>query len=128
MSSSGNARRNAPKTSFRSVSWDILRRTEMIHPTATIDSRARLDPTVSVGPYAVIDGQVIVGANCRIEPHVHLTGQTGIGANNIFHTGCVIGDAPQDLKYHGEPTRLRIGDNNVFREHVTVHRSNKLEE
>ena len=96
----------------------------MIHPTAIIDSRARLDPTVSVGPYAVIDGQVMVGANCRIGPHVHLTGQTGIGANNIFHTGCVIGDAPQDLKYKGESTRLRIGEHNVFREQVTVHRSN----
>lgn len=57
-----------------------------------------------------------------------LTGVTTIGANNQFHTGCVIGDAPQDLKYKGEPTRLRIGDQNVFREHVTVHRSSKLQE
>ena len=50
---------------------------------------------------------------------------TTIGAGNRFHAGCVIGDAPQDLKYKDEPTRLRIGDNNVFREHVTVHRSTK---
>jgi UDP-N-acetylglucosamine acyltransferase len=54
-----------------------------------------------------------------------LTGETRIGAGNRFHAGCVIGDAPQDLKYQNEPTRLRIGDNNVFREHVTVHRSTK---
>jgi acyl-[acyl carrier protein]--UDP-N-acetylglucosamine O-acyltransferase len=50
---------------------------------------------------------------------------TVIGAGNRFHAGCVIGDAPQDLKYKNEPTRLRIGDHNVFREHVTVHRSTK---
>ena len=96
----------------------------MIHPTAIVHPKAQLDPSVSVGPYALIDEHVIVGANCRIGPHAHLTGHTTIGANNSFHTGCVIGDAPQDLKYKGEPTRLRIGEGNVFREHVTLHRSN----
>lgn len=100
----------------------------MIHPTAVIHSKAQLDPTVRVGPYAVIDEGVIVGAHCEVGPHVHLTGQTTIGTQNRFHTGCVIGDAPQDLKYRGEPTRLRIGNQNVFREHVTVNRSNKMEE
>ena len=100
----------------------------MIHVTAVIHPKATLDSTVTVGPYAVIDESVTVGPNCRIGPHVHLTGVTSIGANNQFHTGCVIGDAPQDLKYKDEPTRLRIGDRNVFREHVTVHRSNKLTE
>jgi UDP-N-acetylglucosamine acyltransferase len=101
----------------------------MIHPTAIIHPAAHLDPTVSIGPYAVIDENVVVGPGCRIGPHVHLTGRTTIGANNWFHSGCVIGDAPQDLKYRGEPTRLRIGDDNVFREHVTVHRStNEAEE
>jgi UDP-N-acetylglucosamine acyltransferase len=53
---------------------------------------------------------------------------TTLGTRNHFHAGCVIGDAPQDLKYQGEPTGLRIGDDNVFREHVTVHRSNKIGE
>src|SRR5256886_15700763 len=100
----------------------------MIHPTAIVHPKAQLDPTVSVGPYALIDEHVIVGANCRIGPHAHLSGHTTIGANNSFHAGCVIGDAPQDLKYKSEPTRLRIGDGNVFREHVTIHRSNKLAE
>lgn len=95
----------------------------MIHPTAIVHPGARLESSVSVGPYAVIDEHVSVGAGCRIGPHVHLTGHTTIGAGNTFHAGCVIGDAPQDLKYRGQPTRLRIGDNNVFREHVTVHRS-----
>ena len=100
----------------------------MIHPTAIIHAGAALDPSVEVGPYAVIDGQVTLGPRCRVGPLVHLTGVTTVGADNVFHTGAVIGDAPQDLKYKDAPTRLRIGDGNVFREHVTVHRSNKLEE
>ncbi len=100
----------------------------MIHSTAIIHPNAKIDPSVEVKAYAVIDEHVSLGANCVVGPHVHLTGHTSIGVGNIFHSGCVIGDAPQDLKYKGEPTRLRIGDQNVFREHVTVHRSNKLEE
>lgn len=97
----------------------------VIHPTAIIHSQARLDSTVAVGPYAVIDGDVELGAHCAVGPQVYLTGRTTIGTHNAFHAGCVIGDAPQDLKYQGEPTRLRIGGHNVFREHVTAHRSNK---
>src|SRR2546425_2336491 len=97
----------------------------MIHPTAILHPKAQLHLSVSIGPYAVVDEYVAVGANCRIGPNVHLTGHTTIGANNIFHTGCVIGDVPQDMKYKDEPTRLRIGNHSVFREHVTVHRSNR---
>ena len=100
----------------------------MIHPTAIIDPRARLGAGVRVGPYAVIDAAVELGDHCVVGPQAYLTGHTQIGTGNQFHAGCVIGDAPQDLKYKHEPTRLRIGENNVFREHVTVHRSNKLEE
>ena len=100
----------------------------MIHATAIIHSKAKLDSTVRVGPYAVIDEGVELGANCVVGPHVYMTGLTKAGAGNAFFAGAVIGDAPQDLKYKSEPTRLRIGDNNVFREHVTVHRSNKTEE
>jgi UDP-N-acetylglucosamine acyltransferase len=96
----------------------------MIHPTAVIDPHAQLDPTVAVGPYAVIDAGVVLGPHCRVGPHVHLTGHTDIGSHNRFHAGAAIGDAPQDLKYKDAPTRLRIGAHNVFREHVTVHRSN----
>ena len=100
----------------------------MIHPTAIIAPKATLHETVSVGPYTVIDSGVTVGADCVIGPHVHLTGETTRGKNNRIHAGAVIGDAPQDLKYNGEPTRLRIGDDNVIREHVTLHRSNSPEE
>jgi UDP-N-acetylglucosamine acyltransferase len=100
----------------------------MIHPTALVHSDAEIADSVEIGPYTVIDAHVRVGAGCVIGPHVHLTGHTTIGANNRFHTGCVIGDAPQDFKYAGAPTRLSIGDGNTFREHVTVHRSNREEE
>jgi len=96
----------------------------VIHPTAIIHPRARLDATVEVGPYAVIDAGVELGPHCVVGPHVYLTGSTRVGAHNHFHAGCVIGDAPQDLKYRGEPTALRIGEHNIFREHVTVHRAN----
>jgi len=99
----------------------------MIHKTAIIHPNAKLDSTVRVGPFAVIDENVELGPNCVIGPHVYLTGETKIGANNYFHAGCVIGDAPQDLKYKNEPTRLRIGDHNVFREHATAHRSTNIE-
>ena len=100
----------------------------MIHPTAVIHPKAKVDSTVTVGPYAIIDEGVSIGAQCIVGPQAHLTGHTTIGAGNRFHTGCVIGDEPQDLKYKGDPTRVRIGERNVFREHVTVNRSNKLEE
>ncbi|HVV71117.1 MAG TPA: acyl-ACP--UDP-N-acetylglucosamine O-acyltransferase [Verrucomicrobiae bacterium] len=100
----------------------------MIHQTAVIHPKAKLDPTVRVGPYAVIDEHVQIGHGCTIGPHVYITGATRIGAENSFFAGCVIGEAPQDLKYSGALTALRIGDHNVFREHVTVHRSNKTTE
>src|SRR5436309_10690932 len=100
----------------------------MIHPAAIVHPKAQVDSTVRIGPYSVIDEQVALGAHCHVGPYVHLTGHTTIGTHNQFHTGCVIGDAPQDLKYNGEPTRLRIGNHNIFREHVTVNRSNNPKE
>ena len=97
----------------------------MIHPTAIIHPSAKLGANVRVGPYAVIDAEVELGADCVVGPHVYLTGVTKIGTGNHFHAGGVIGDAPQDLKYQGEPTRVVIGDRNVFRENVTVNRATK---
>ena len=97
----------------------------MIHPSAIIHSDAQLDSSVEVGPFSVIDGQVSIGARCRVGPHVYLTGRTAIGPDNAFHAHCVIGDAPQDVKYKNEPTGLRIGAHNLFREGATVHRSAK---
>ena len=101
------------------------RRFDVIHPTALVHPGAKLDPSVQVGPYAIIQEYVTLGPDCVVGPHVVIAGVTAIGARNRFHAGCVIGDAPQDLKYRDEPTRLVIGDDNVFREHVTVHRATK---
>jgi UDP-N-acetylglucosamine acyltransferase len=100
----------------------------VIHPTAIIHPNATLDASVEVGPYAMIDEGVSLGPGCVLGPYVRITGRTTIGPDNRFFAGCVIGEAPQDLKYRGQPTELRIGAGNVFREHATVHRSAKLEE
>jgi len=97
----------------------------MVHPTAIIHPKAKVPASVEVGPYAVIDEAVELGEGCVIGPHVYLTGWTRIGPGNRFFAGCVIGEVPQDLKYQGGRSTLLIGENNVFREHVTVHRSNK---
>ena len=95
----------------------------MIHPTAIVHPRAQLDSSVEVGPYTVIDGDVSIGPDCRVGPYVYLTGQTTIGRGNRFYAGCVIGEAPQDVKYKDEPARLEIGAHNLFREGFTAHRS-----
>lgn len=99
-----------------------------IHPTAVVHPSAELGDGCRVGPHAVIDGHVLLGPRCEIGPGAHLTGHTRLGSDNRIHAGAVLGEAPQDFKYSGQPTRLRIGDGNVFREHVTVHRSNRLDE
>ncbi|MDX1951280.1 MAG: acyl-ACP--UDP-N-acetylglucosamine O-acyltransferase [Verrucomicrobiota bacterium] len=100
----------------------------MIHPTAIIHPQATISTDCQIGPYVVIDAHVSMDTGCRVGPHVYLTGHTTIGKNNRFHAGCVIGDEPQDLKYSGANTRLIIGNENIFREHVTVQRSNQLAE
>jgi UDP-N-acetylglucosamine acyltransferase len=94
----------------------------LIHPTAVISDEARLGEGVRVGPFAVIEGPVAVGAGSTIRPHAHLIGPLAVGASNDIGTGVVLGGAPQHLGYRGETTDLVIGDANIFREHVTVHR------
>ncbi|MDR2452679.1 MAG: acyl-ACP--UDP-N-acetylglucosamine O-acyltransferase [Candidatus Accumulibacter sp.] len=89
----------------------------MIHPTAIIHSNARLGAGVSVGPYSIIGEHVEIGDNTWIGPHVVITGVTRIGRDNRIHPFCSIGDAPQDKKYGGEPTRLEIGERNTIREY-----------
>jgi UDP-N-acetylglucosamine acyltransferase len=93
-----------------------------IHPTAVIDPKAEIDSEVDIGPYVVIEGPVKVKGGTRIMAHSYLTGWTEIGAHNEIHPGAVLGDAPQDKAYNGEETYLRIGDHNVIREYVQIHR------
>jgi len=93
-----------------------------IHPTAIVDPGARLGTGVSVGPYSIIGGNVEVGDGCRLQHHVTLQGPSTIGSENVFYAFTSIGQQTQDLKYRAEPTYLRVGNGNTFREFVTVHR------
>jgi UDP-N-acetylglucosamine acyltransferase len=92
------------------------------HPTAIIHPRAELASSVSVGPYTVIEKGVELGDDCEVMSHVVLGGPTKIGRRNRIFPWASIGLEPQDMKYHGEITRLEVGDDNIFREFVTVHR------
>lgn len=97
-------------------------RPDPVHPSAVVSESARLGDGVRVGPFAVIEGEVTVGAGTVISPHAHLIGPLTLGENNTVGTGTVLGGAPQHLGYRGERTDLVIGDGNIFREYVTVHR------
>ncbi len=96
-----------------------------VHPTAIVDPQASIDPSVEVGPFVLIDGPVVVGARTRVLARATLLGHTRIGSDNEIHPGAVIGGTPQDRGYNGEPTEVVIGDRNVFREHVQVHRGSR---
>ena len=92
----------------------------MIHKTAIIDSKAKLNTNVQVGPYCVIGPNVEIGENTIIQSHVNISGNTKIGKGNKIYPFVSIND-PQDLKYNGEPTNLIIGNNNKIREYVTIN-------
>ena len=93
-----------------------------IHPTAQVDPGARLGAGATVGAFSIVGAGVTLGDGCEVGPHAVLEGPTTLGARcRIFPFAC-IGMAPQDLKYRGEPTTIEIGDDNVFREGVTVNR------
>ncbi len=92
----------------------------MIHPTAIIDSKAKINKNVQVGPYSVIGPNVEIGENTIIQSHVNITGNTVIGKGNKIYPFVSIND-PQDLKYKGEQTNLVVGDYNKIREYVTIN-------
>lgn len=94
----------------------------MIHPTAIVDSSARLADDVEVGPFSVIGPDVEIGAGSVVGPHVVVKGPTRLGERNRIFQFASVGEDCQDKKYAGEPTRLEIGDDNVIREGVTLHR------
>ena len=93
-----------------------------IDSRAAVSPRARLGAGVRVGPFAVIGDEVELGAGCVVMANAVLQGPARIGAANIFHPSCSIGGDPQDLKYAGERTELVVGDENTFREFVTINR------
>jgi UDP-N-acetylglucosamine acyltransferase len=94
----------------------------VIHATAIIDPEARLAADVDIGPYSVIGAGVEIGGGTVVGPHVVVKGPCRIGSDNRIFQFASVGEAPQDMKYRGEPTSLEIGDRNVIREYVTLNR------
>lgn len=93
-----------------------------IHPQAVVAASAKLGPGVKIGAYAVVGEEVELGEGCVLHAHAVLHGPAKIGRKNVIHSFCSIGGDPQDLKFRGEKTDLTIGDENTFRECVTVNR------
>ncbi len=93
-----------------------------IHPTAIVDPAAIIAENVVIGPFAIIEKQVEIGDHCHIGPYTRISGPTKIGKRNHFESHGSVGAAPPDLKFDGAPTRLEIGDDNTFREFITLHR------
>ena len=94
----------------------------IIHPSASVYPGAELGPGVYVGPGCVIGPLVSIGANTRLEANIQIAGRTRIGEDCVFSPFTAIGGEPQDTSYKGEDTGVVIGDRNVFREFITVHR------
>src|SRR5438046_3131612 len=98
-----------------------------IHPTAIVDAQAEIGAGTIIGPYCIVAAGVALGRDCWLQQHVTLCGPMTAGARNRFYAYCSIGQQTQDLKYQGEPTYLEIGEENSFREFVTVNRSTTKE-
>jgi UDP-N-acetylglucosamine acyltransferase len=94
-----------------------------IHRTALVDPSAEIAPDVEIGPFAIIEADVRIGAGCRLGPHVTIKRYTTLGQRNHISPHAVLGGEPQHTEFHGERSALRIGDDNVIREHVTIHRA-----
>jgi UDP-N-acetylglucosamine acyltransferase len=98
-----------------------------VHPTAVVDPKAKLDDGVKIGPYTVVEEHVTIGRGTHVLALAHIKGHTTLGCNNVIHTGAVLGEVPQDRAFGGKPSYVSIGDDNIFRENVTVHRGSKPE-
>jgi UDP-N-acetylglucosamine acyltransferase len=99
----------------------------VIHPTAIVSPKAELGSDIEIGPYSVIGDDVVLGDRCKVHSHVVIDGPSRFGADNEFFPYAAVGGKTQDLKYEGEPTRLEVGDHNVFRENCTIHRGTSAE-
>ena len=97
----------------------------MIHSTAIISNKVKIDKSVKIGPYCIIDDHVTIDKDSELISHVHISGHTQIGKGNKFYPFSSIGLSPQDKKFQGEDSKLVIGDNNIFREHVSINPGTK---
>jgi UDP-N-acetylglucosamine acyltransferase len=93
-----------------------------IHASAIVDPNAEIDSSVEIGPFSVIGANVKIGAGTVVKSHAVINGHTTIGEDNEIYQFASVGEANQDKKYQGEPTKLVIGDNNIIRENATIHR------
>ena len=100
----------------------------IIHPTAIIKSGAKIGENCQIGAHCVIGENVVIGTGNILHSNVVIDGHTTIGDNNKIFSFAVLGTDPQDLKFGGEPTRLRIGNGNTIREFATINRSNQMAE
>ena len=100
----------------------------VIHNSAVIEPGAEIGTDVSIGPYSVVGANVKIGDGCRLSAHVVIEGHTTIGEKNQFFPFTAIGGEPQSVAYKGEPTETRIGNNNIFRENITVNRGTIIDE
>jgi UDP-N-acetylglucosamine acyltransferase len=96
-----------------------------VHPSAVVGRDVELGADVEVGPFCMLEGRIRIGARTRLISHVAILGNTEIGEDNVLHPGAVIGDEPQDVGYTGGPRAVKIGNRNVFREGVTIHRGSE---
>ena len=94
-----------------------------IHPLAIVDPNAEIADDVRIGPFCFVEAKVKIGPGCVLDSHVTIKSNTIIGNNNVFGQGAILGGDPQDRHYKGEETFLEIGDDNAFREYVTIHRA-----
>ena len=95
------------------------------HQTSIISEKAVLGSDVTIGPYCIINENVKIGNNVNLKAHIYIDGNTTIGDNCTFFPYCSIGTSPQDLKYKGEKSKLKIGNNNIFRENTTISKGTK---
>jgi UDP-N-acetylglucosamine acyltransferase len=97
----------------------------LVHPSAVIGPDVELSADVEIGPFCLLDGRIRLGSGCRLLGHVTILGDSELGVHNVLHPNVVIGDEPQDISYTGGRRRVLIGNGNVFREGVTVHRGSE---
>jgi UDP-N-acetylglucosamine acyltransferase len=114
--------RTAASEDGRLSDKDVDTMSEAISPLAVVSPSARIADDVQIGPFCHVGPEVTIGAGCCLDSHVTITGKTTIGERNRFFPNAVIGCEPQDLGYRGNNTSVVIGDENIFREGVTVHR------
>jgi len=100
----------------------VIDKTAFIHPTAIVEDGAVIGANVHIGPFCLVGPHVEIGEGTVLKSHVVINGHTVIGRDNEIYQFATIGEANQDLKYAGEPTRVEVGDRNRIRESVTIHR------